>query len=103
MAKLKRSDVVHVAELANLDLSDEEIAKYLPQLDRVIEYVGSLSEVDTKNIEPTSQTTGLSDVVRRDEIAPDERLTQDEALSGTDEIHNGFFKIKAILAQRSDK
>lgn len=103
MAKLTKSDVTHISELADLDLSEAEIEKYLPQLDRVIEYVGRLSEVDTKNTEPTSQTTGLSDVLRKDEVSSQDRLNQEEALSGTDKFHNGYFKVKAILSQRTDK
>jgi aspartyl-tRNA(Asn)/glutamyl-tRNA(Gln) amidotransferase subunit C len=103
MAKLTKSDVLHVAKLAKLDLTDGEIEKFTLQLSKIVDYISELSQVDTKNTEPTSQTMGLTDIFRGDEVKPDEFLSQDEALSGTDATHNGYFKVKAILSERSDK
>lgn len=101
MAKVTKNDVKHVADLSNLVLTDEEIAKFTPQLDKIIGFVAKLSEVDTSNIEPTSQTTGLTNVLREDIVKSENSLTQEEALSNTDG-HNGFFKVKAILKNRTD-
>lgn len=103
MASLTKDDVLHVAKLAKLNLTDDEIDKFTPQLSKIIDYVSELSEVDTNNVEPTSQTTGLKDVLRADETSSEELLTQDLALSGTNNTHNGYFKVKAILTERSDK
>lgn len=100
MAKVTKNDVKHIADLSNLTLTDEEIAKFTPQLDKIIEFVATLSEVDTENVEPTSQTTGLTNVLREDVVKSENSLTQDEALSNT-EGHNGFFKVKAVLKNRS--
>lgn len=102
MAKLTKTDVENVATLAKLDLSAAEIEKFLPQLSRVVEYVSELSSVDTGGIEPTSQTTGLENIFRKDEVVPSS-INQDAALSGTDNFYNGYFKIGAILTERSDK
>jgi aspartyl-tRNA(Asn)/glutamyl-tRNA(Gln) amidotransferase subunit C len=102
MAKLTRQDVVHVAELANLTLTDSEIDKFLPQLSKVLEYVGQLEEVDTSGVLPTSQTTGLANVLRNDELKPSS-ISKDIALSGTDSVHNDYFKVDALLTQRTDK
>ena len=102
MAKLTKKEVKHVADLSNLVLTEAEIAKFTPQLDKIIEFVGTLDEVDTKNVEPTSQTTGLKNVLRDDIIKSDELLSQEEALSNTDG-HNGYFKVKAILTNRTDE
>lgn len=99
--KLTKKDINHVADLSNLKLTDQEIKKFTPQLDKIIEFVASLSEVDTDNVSPTSQTTGLNDVTREDKVVSENMLTQDEALSNTDE-HNGYFKVKAILTNRTD-
>lgn len=101
MAKVTKKDVKHIADLSNLVLTDEEIAKFTPQLDKIIEFVSTLNEVDTKDIEPTSQTTGLTNVLREDVVKSENSLTQEEALSNTDG-HNGFFKVKAILKNRTD-
>lgn len=88
-------DVSHVAKLANLPLSVEEKKKFEKQLNEIVAYVEKLNEVDTKNVEITSQVTGLENFTREDTPAPS--LTQEEVLSGTKSKHNGFFKIDAIL------
>jgi aspartyl-tRNA(Asn)/glutamyl-tRNA(Gln) amidotransferase subunit C len=102
MARLSKADVLHVAKLAKLKLTESEIEKFLPQLSSVVEHISELSKVDTSGIEPTSQTTGLTDVFRGDEIKESD-ITQDKALSGTEQTHNGYFKVPAILEGRSDK
>lgn len=94
---------MHIAKLAKLNLTDEEIDKFTLQLSSVIDYFSELSDIDTTEVEPTSQTTGLENVGREDQIMGDESLTQEQALSGTDKIYNGYFKVKAILEGRSDK
>lgn len=88
-------DVSHVAKLANLPLEPEEKDKFEKQLADILSYVEKLKEVDTKNVEITSQVTGLENVTRKDEAKPS--LTQEEALSNTQNKHNGLFKVKAIL------
>ena len=91
MAKLTKKEVQHIADLSNLTLTDEEIAKFTPQLDKIIEFIATLSEVDTTNVEPTSQTTGLTNVLREDEIKVDNMLTPE-----TD-----YYKVPSILQNRS--
>ena len=103
MAKLTRSDVLHVAKLAKLDLTESEIKKFLPQLSSIVDYISQLSKVDTQNIEPTAQTTGLENVYREDKATGGASLSQDRALSGSDKTYNGYFKVPAILSERSDK
>ncbi|CAN5319413.1 Asp-tRNA(Asn)/Glu-tRNA(Gln) amidotransferase subunit GatC [soil metagenome] len=97
MAKLTLDDTKHVAKLAKLDLTEDEINKFTPQLSKVLDYISELDEVDTKNTEPTAQTTGLTNVLREDEINPLYTLTQEEALSGTENTKNGFFVVPQIL------
>ena len=103
MTNLTKGDVLHVAKLAKLSLTGREIEKFTSQLSKIIDYVSELSEVDTKNIEPTNQTTGLTDVFREDLVTSDESLSQDQALLGSDKTYNGYFKVGAILTERSDK
>ena len=100
---ITKKDVEHVARLAKLSISDKELEKYLKQLDEVVNYIGALNEVDTKNTEPTSQTTGLENVFRSDELKSQQGLSQEEALSGTEKNYNGYFKVEAILSERTDK
>jgi len=103
MSKLSKKDVEHVAALAKLPLSDKEIETYLRQLDEVLNHIGELDEIDTENTEPTSQTTGLENVFRPDELKPQQGLSQEEAISGTEKSYNGYFKVEAILTERTDK
>ncbi|MCL6096689.1 MAG: Asp-tRNA(Asn)/Glu-tRNA(Gln) amidotransferase subunit GatC [Patescibacteria group bacterium] len=88
-------DVSHIAKLANLPLSATEKEKFEKQLEETISYVEELNKVDTKNVEPTSQVTGLENVTRADEAKPS--LSQEEALVNSKSNHNGLFKVNAIF------
>jgi len=96
MHKLSVKDVEHVARLAKLTLIPAEVRKFQKQLVKVLDYIGQLDKVNTANIKPTSQTTGLENVFRPDEAKPT-GFSQNEALSGTDKTHNGYFVIDAVL------
>lgn len=93
--KAVKVDINHLAKLANLPLSEKEKKKFEKQLGETLDYVKSLEEIGTKNIEGTSQITGLENVTRQDEASPS--LSQDEVLKNAKSTHNGFFKVKAIL------
>ncbi len=103
MAKLTRADVLHVAKLANLNLSDEEIEKFLTQLSSIVEYVSDLEKVDTTGTEPTSQTTGLLNVKRDDALNVNQNLSVEKAVSGSDKTYNNLFVVDAILKERGNK
>ncbi len=95
MADLTQEETKHIAKLANLSLSDEELEKFSGQLSETINYVEKLSELNTENVLPTSQTTGLKNIFRKDEVRPS--LTQEEALSGTKNKHKGYFVTKSVF------
>jgi aspartyl-tRNA(Asn)/glutamyl-tRNA(Gln) amidotransferase subunit C len=97
MSKLTKGEVKHVAKLAKLKLNKAEEKKFKNQLSKVIAYIDELSEVNTSNIAPTSQTTCLTDVFSKDEVESENVLSQDEALSGTEKAHNGYFLVPGIL------
>ncbi len=98
-AKFSLEDVKHVAKLAKLKLTPEEEKKLAPQLAKILDYVSHLTKVPTDNVEPTSQVTGLTNILREDEIDVSRMLTQEQALSNAPAIHNGFVKVKAILEE----
>lgn len=100
MGNLTRDDVLHVAKLAKLDLTSEEVAKFQGQLSKIVDYISQLSEVDTSNYEPTSQTTGLENVFRVDEVKSTS-FSQEEALAGSDKTRNGYFEVDAVLDKES--
>ncbi len=99
---LKADEVKRVAELAKLNLTNDEIKKFGGQLSDVVDYFKQLNEVDTQGTEPTSQTTGLSDVGREDAIDPQQSLSVSEALSGTEETLNDYFVVGAVINRDQD-
>lgn len=103
MGKLTTKDVEHIAKLAKLDLSKEEIKKYQTQLSEVLEHFEQLNEVDTDSVEATHQTTKLENITRKDEAKENDMLTVEQALSGTDKTKNGYFVVPGLLEERSDK
>lgn len=94
-------DIKKVAKLANLVLTSEEEKRFTTQLEETLDYINRLEEIDTKNIEPTSQVTGLENVTREDEVTPS--LTQEEALKNAKSTYRGYIKVKAILEEGSDE
>jgi len=96
MGKLSVGDVRRVAGLAKLGLSAGEVKKFQQQLVEVLDYMKELGEVEVGGVEPTAQTTGLTNVMRGDEVV-NEGLSQEEALSGTERGENGYFVVEAVL------
>jgi len=102
MAKLSEIDVEHVAKLAKLELTSDEVKKFRNQLGEILEYMDQLMEVDVAMVEPTSQTTGLTNVVREDEIDMTRVFGQKEAISGTEKTLNGYFVVPALLNKNNE-
>lgn len=100
MTKITEDQIVHLSELANLNISKNEVKKFQKQLSSIIDYVSELSQVDTQDVEPTSQTTNLTNIKREDVIDQRDSLTTEEALSGTENTHNGYFKVPAIFEEK---
>lgn len=93
--KLTEDEIKHIAKLAYLDLTNEEVFKFQDQLSEVLNYVKVLNELDTDDVEPTSQVTGLENVTREDEVK--DSLTLKEAMSGSPEIEKEMFATEAIF------
>ncbi len=68
MTQITRDDVLHLAQLSNLELSDNEIDKLQIDITNILGYVDQLSELDTTGVEPTYQVTGLESVWRDDTV-----------------------------------
>lgn len=94
---LTKKDILHLAALSKLLLSEKEIEKYLGQLEQTVEYVNNLNELPTKNIEPTSQTTNLTNVGFKDGEINKRKFSQQEATKNIKNKKNGFFVVKRIL------
>jgi aspartyl-tRNA(Asn)/glutamyl-tRNA(Gln) amidotransferase subunit C len=68
MAKLTREDILKLARLARLDISDDEVDRYAVELSEILQYVEQLQDIDVDGLLPTDQVTGLVNVSRPDEI-----------------------------------
>jgi len=95
MAKIDRATVEHIAELAKLQLTDEEIALYAGQLSAILDAVGQLEQLDTSAIPPTASVLPLRNVLRPDEARPS--LPRDEALANAADQAEGQFRVEAVL------
>ena len=93
--KLSQKEVRHIAKLANLKLTPGEVIKFQKQLGDILDYVSLLDQLNTKDVKPTSQVTGLKNVFRKDKVKSS--LTQKEALANTKKKYKGYFKIKSIF------
>ena len=88
---ISRDEVLHVARLARLALTDEEVERLGAQLNAILEAVGKVSELDLEDVEPTAHPLDLVNVWAEDE--PHESLPVEEALANAPEREEGFFKV----------
>jgi aspartyl-tRNA(Asn)/glutamyl-tRNA(Gln) amidotransferase subunit C len=90
------ADINHIAELAKLELSPAEKERFGQQLGSILEYVEQLQEIDTSQVEPTAQVSGLTDVWRQDEVKSWDRSEVEDALS-QGKLEGGQIKVKRVL------
>jgi aspartyl-tRNA(Asn)/glutamyl-tRNA(Gln) amidotransferase subunit C len=81
MASLSQDDVRHIAQLARLKLTDDEVTRYATDMTKIFGYIDMLTSVDTNNIVPTEQVTGLTNSLRADIITP--QIASPDALLAT--------------------
>jgi aspartyl-tRNA(Asn)/glutamyl-tRNA(Gln) amidotransferase subunit C len=96
MAKLTREDVLKLARLARLDLTEDEIKEFSAELSDILQYVEQLQNVDVEGLKPTNQVTGLTNVTREDEIK-DYGYKTDDLLSNVPEQKGHQIKVKRML------
>lgn len=96
MADLTRDDVLKLARLARLDLSEEEISEFTKELSAILQYVEQLGAADTSGLEPTNQVTGLTNVYRADTVV-DYGYKPSELLKNVPHVKDGQIKVKRML------
>ncbi len=94
--KISKKDVEHVARLARLRLTEEEKEKFGKQLNRILEYVEKLNELNTENVESTLPVVPLKNVLREDEIKPS--LPVEDVLSNAPDKKGKYFKVPRIIS-----
>ena len=96
MAKLSVSDVLQLAKLSKIQLTQAELNEFAQELSAILEYAEQLANVDTNDLEPTVQVTGLTNVSRSDEII-DYGITPEELLKNAPEQQSGMIRVKRVL------
>ena len=99
MSTITRDEVAHLARLARLQLTDDELDTYAAQLDVIIGAVARVSEVASADVPPTSHSVPLTNVFRADEPQPG--LTAEEALSGAPSVEAQRFRVPRILGEEA--
>lgn len=93
---LTKDQVKHVVKLANLPLTEPEEEVYSKQLSKILEYIDQLNSVDTKNVEPTFNVSGQSNVMSEDKLG-ECTLSAEETLSNAPKKKDGFFLTKGVF------
>ena len=99
MAAISRAEVAHLARLARLAVSEEELTTFAGQLDVILQAVARVGEVAAADIPPTSHSVPLTNVLRDDVLIP--CLTRAEALAGAPDVAEGRFRVPRILDEEA--
>lgn len=94
---LTKEDVLHIAKLANLHLDEKNIEKFRSQLSETLKYVENLDELDTKDVEPTSHSTNVTNVYFEDGEKNTRQFTQEEALKNGKNTKDNMFVVPRVI------
>ena len=97
MPVLKREDVAHVAKLARLTMSEEELDKFTEQLGQVLEHASDMNALDLEGVVATAHPFGLINVVRDDVVRPS--LDRDVVLAEAPDVEDGRFAVPRIMGE----
>ena len=100
MPNITPEEVAHVALLARLQLTEEEIAHFTPQLDQILGHFRQLQQLDTSDVPPTSHAIQMANVWREDRPRPS--LPVEEVVAGAPESHDGLFVVPRIVGEAPD-
>jgi aspartyl-tRNA(Asn)/glutamyl-tRNA(Gln) amidotransferase subunit C len=89
-------DIPHIANLARIELTDDEATRFDSQLSQILKYVEKLKELDVSGVEPTAHAYPVFDIVRED-VAHDESFTVEEALSNAPAQSQNQFKVPKVM------
>jgi aspartyl-tRNA(Asn)/glutamyl-tRNA(Gln) amidotransferase subunit C len=97
--KITREDVVRVAELAYLDLSEDELEKYRRQIDEILDYIGKLNELDTTGVEPMAQVLAddqTADATLREDLVVPSAVAED-VLHQAPDPEPPYFRVPKVI------
>lgn len=96
MSTITNDDVRHLAQLSSLQMSDAEVESLRADIEKIINYINQLDELDTGGVEPTYQVTGLQNVWRDDEII-DSSVSRQQLLALAAEQSDNCVKVPKVL------
>lgn len=94
---IDRDTVLHIARLARVALTDEEIATYTEQLSEILNHFDVLTTVDTEGVEPTAHTLQMQNVLADDVSRPS--MSQEDVLEMAPATEDGYLRVRAVLEQ----
>lgn len=97
VSQISRDDVAHLARLARLALTDDELDSFSGQLDAILDHVSRIQAVDVTDVEPTDNPLKDVNVTRPDDVVPS--LSQQQALSAAPRAEEGRFAVPQILGE----
>ena len=95
--RISRDEVAHVARLARLDVTEDELDRFTEQLGAVLEHAADVEALDTAGVEPTAHPLPLENVLREDVVRPS--LDRDEVLGQAPAAEEGRFRVPRILGE----
>ena len=95
--RISRDDVAHVARLARLDLTSDELERFTEQLGAVLEHARDVEALDVDDVPPTSHPLPMQNVLRPDEVRPS--LDRDEVLAAAPSVEDGRFRVPPVLGE----
>ena len=96
MADLTKEDILKLARLSRLKLTDSEVSEFQKEISEILGYVQMLDKVDTKGLKPTYQVTGLKNVSRKDELI-DYGVSQEDLLKNLPARDKNYIKVRKML------
>lgn len=94
---ISQEQVRHIAMLARLKLTDDEVASFSQELSAILDYVNQLEEVNVENVDPTAHVVNINNVFRDDVVRPS--FDPDTALANAPNREESFFKVPKVLDQ----
>jgi len=94
---LTKEEIIHLAKLAGLNLTDKEVEKYKIQLEETISYIENLNELDTEKVKPTSHTTSLTNVYFKDGQQNENAFSLSAVFRNAKNKEKNYFKVKKIF------
>lgn len=95
--RLTREEVLHIAALARLGVTEADVDRFREQLSNILENFEVLQQIDTKDVPPTASSIALQNVMREDVVCPD--LPPGEVLANAPQREGDFFRVRAVLEE----